>query len=165
MSRKADPCTCHYKCFTWRRQSKKKSLELAVPFYRRALPETSLGEWSRREIETALEMLERDTHAAANAGAQLLRIYVARRHGGRTEAATTEELARQTPTLAQRSLWPDFVGILHNLDDVRFRPNADGREGRRRTRRALEDARRLVDASSTDRGRASSTNGRARDAT
>lgn len=131
----------------------------------RAQPKTSLGEWSTREIENALEMVDDDPRAAANAGAQLLRVFVARRYGAGTEAATTEELARRTPTLTLRSLWPDLVGILNSFDDVRFRPNGDGSERRRRTRRALDDTRQLIEAASPARGRERSANARARDAT
>jgi hypothetical protein len=100
--------------------------------------------------------LEADPRQAASAGAHLLRVYMARRFGSETEAATTEELERKTPALAERTLWPDFVRILHSFDDERFRPHAvalDSEASRRRSggsariRGALEDSRRLVEAS------------------
>jgi hypothetical protein len=74
---------------------------------------------------------------------------MARRFGSETEAATTEELERRTPALAERTLWPDFVRILHSFDDERFRPARDGAraQGGARIRSALEDSRRLIEAS------------------
>ena len=127
---------------------------------RRAEPAMSLADWSRQEVDRALGTLESDPHQAANTGALLLRTYMARRYGGGTDAATTEELERRAPTLAQRSLWPDFIRILRNFDDVRFRPGGDAEERRRRTRRALEDSLRLVDAAAGDPRRGDPKSGR-----
>jgi hypothetical protein len=115
-------------------------------------PAISLGEWSERELNDVLESVESDPQQAARCGAHLLRVYMSRRYGCEAEAATTEELETRSPSLAERALWPDFTRILHNLDDVRFRPNgpSSGAEVRARTRRALEDALRLVAASRPD---------------
>jgi len=119
---------------------------------REAAP-AGLREWSERELGLALEALEREPREAASAGAHLLRVYMSRRFGGNPLAATTEELEAETPSLAVRALWPDFVRILHNLDDVRFRPAGSAGEsvGRARIRRALEDSLRLVAASLPER--------------
>ncbi len=117
----------------------------------RVIPErpraTSLFDWTERELAEALEVLEADPRRAASVGAHLLRVYMARRFGSETEAATTEELERRPPALAERTSWPDFVRILHSFDDERFRPAADGTPGGARIRSALEDSRRLIEAS------------------
>ena len=118
-------------------------------------PTVSLWEWTERELAEAVAALEADPRQAASAGAHLLRVYMARRFGSETEAATTEELERKTPALAERTLWPDFVRILHSFDDERFRPHAVALDaeaarsssGSGRIRSALEDSRRLVEAS------------------
>jgi len=74
---------------------------------------------------------------------------MARRFGSKTEAATTEELERHTPALAEQSPWPDFVRILHSFDAQRFRPTAKNSSGAEeaRVRSALEDSQRLIEAS------------------
>ena len=117
----------------------------------RVIPErpraTSLFDWTERELDEALEVLEADPRRAASVGAHLLRVYMARRFGSETEAATTEELERRPPALAERTSWPDFVRILHSFDDERFRPAAEGTSGGARIRSALEDSRRLIEAS------------------
>jgi hypothetical protein len=113
-----------------------------------------LWQWATDELDGALDALERDPRRAANVGARLLRVYMSRRFGSATQAATTLELERHAPSLAERSLWPDFLRILHNLDDVRFRPKAashgpgaGSRADSGRIRSALEDSRALVEAS------------------
>lgn len=113
------------------------------------LPPVSLFEWTERELGQALETLQADPRRAASVGAHLLRVYMARRFGSETEAATTEELERRRPALAERTLWPDFVRILHNFDDVRFRPSEESPRspGDPRIRSALEDSRQLIEAS------------------
>jgi hypothetical protein len=117
-------------------------------------PGASLWQWASDELGGALDALEFDPRSAANAGARLLRIYMSRRFGSNTQAATTRELERHEPSLAERSQWPDFLRILRNLDDVRFRPEAASSAPRGgspadhgRIRSALEDSRRLVEAS------------------
>lgn len=112
-------------------------------------PGRSLFDWTEHELGEALDALEADPRQAASVGAHLLRVYVARRFGSETEAATTEELERRTPALAERSLWPDFVRILHSFDDERFRPEPEGARAPRdaRIRSALEDSRRLIETS------------------
>jgi hypothetical protein len=113
-------------------------------------PALDLFAWTDRELRDAVEVLEADPRRAASAGAKLLRVYMARRFGSDTEAATTQELERRTPALAERSLWPDFVRILHSFDDERFRPARETpRPELGRVLAALEDTRRLVEASAT----------------
>ncbi len=114
-------------------------------------PAVDLFDWTDGELREALEVLEADPRRAASAGAHLLRVYMARRFGSETEASTTEELEARTPALAERSLWPDFVRILHRFDDERFRParvaTLAARPESGRVLAALEDTRRLVEAS------------------
>ena len=112
-------------------------------------PPVSLFEWTECELAEALELLEADPGQAASVGAHLLRVYMARRFGSETEAATTEELERRTPALAERSLWPDFLRLLHSFDDQRFRSPRQGAGALEdaRIRSALEDSRRLIEAS------------------
>jgi hypothetical protein len=112
-------------------------------------PPRDLFEWTDRELEEAIAALGADPHRAASAGAHLLRVYMDRRFGSDTHAATTEELDRHEPALAERSSWPDFVRILRSFDDERFRPSPGdgGTPHAPRVRAALEDSRRLVEAS------------------
>jgi hypothetical protein len=107
----------------------------------------TLFDWTEGELSEALAVLDADPRRAASAGANLLRVYMARRFGSTTEASTTEELERRTPALAERSSWPDFVRILHHFDDERFRPRNGEAETGARVRSALEDSRRLIESS------------------
>jgi hypothetical protein len=117
-------------------------------------PSAGLWQWASDELDDALDALERNPRRAANVVARLVRVYMSRRFGSATQAATTLELERHAPSLAERSLWPAFVRILHNLDDVRFRPEAASHApgagssaDKSRIRSALEDSRALVEAS------------------
>ncbi len=113
-------------------------------------PTIGLRDWTHHELDEALSILDADPRRAASAGAHLLRVYMSRRFGSETEASTTEELERHSPALAERSLWPDFIRILHSFDDERFRPHADPAHGSPnggRIRSALEASRRLVEIS------------------
>lgn len=118
-------------------------------------PPRSLREWAEGEIQNALDLLDSDPPRAATMGARLLRVYMSRRFGGNPLAATTEELHEAEPALALRALWPEFVRILHNFDDARFRPQPERnpRADTARVRRALEDSLRLVATSLPDKAR------------
>jgi hypothetical protein len=80
-----------------------------------------LWSWAERELAAARAGAG-DPNLAANAGAKLLRRFMARRFDVATEAQTTQELAATEPLLGARTLWPEFVRILGRLDDQRFRP-------------------------------------------
>jgi hypothetical protein len=121
-----------------------------------ARPDPSLASWARERLDEAIASCEQDARVAAGAGSRVLRVYMSRRFGSETEAATTEELERAEPALAERALWPDFVRILHSFDDERFRPHAaqpPGDSSRMRIRNALAESQRLVDASTSRESR------------
>lgn len=117
-----------------------------------AVETLDLQAWSRQELSDALAALESDPSRAASIGAHLLRAYVAKRYDSPTRAATTEELERHEPALAERRLWPELVRLLHHFDDVRFRPHRQPEGARdaavqQRIRAALEGTRALVESS------------------
>jgi hypothetical protein len=103
-----------------------------------------LFDWSEREFAAAFAALAEDSRRAASSGSRLLRVYMARRFGSETEAATTEELSARTPALSEHGAWSDFVRLLRSFDDERFPP---GEPGAARVRAALEGARALIEAS------------------
>jgi len=107
--------------------------------------------WMREALDAAAARAADDPARAAHELSELLRGFLASRFGAQTRARTTPELAAATPPLAVRSRWPAYVALLHQLDELRFRPPPDDAAGseaaRRRLRSLLDELRRRVDES------------------
>ena len=83
---------------------------------------------ARAELRKAGAATSADPLAAAHLIAVALRRYMAGRFGADAPARTTEELRAAAPPFAATSCWPVFLTILHDLDAIRFRPEAQAGE-------------------------------------
>jgi hypothetical protein len=83
---------------------------------------------AREELREASAATCADPLAAAHLVAVALRRYMARRFGADAPARTTEELRAAAPPFAATTCWPAFLAILHGLDAIRFRPEAEAGE-------------------------------------
>lgn len=95
-------------------------------------------------LEAAMDRLNEDPVAAANAASAALRVHVTRRYATSAETATTEELASGEPPLGASKRWPELLRLLRALDDFRFRPVADDSLERDELAATLRAAQRFV---------------------
>jgi len=103
---------------------------------------------ARAALAEAEAAAARDAWPAAHAASRALRDYAAARFGADARARTSEELAAAKPPFALTSRWPAFVGVLRDLDAVRFRlagDPADREAASRDVADALARARAFVD--------------------
>jgi hypothetical protein len=99
------------------------------------------------ELSRARSLLEHDPREASNAGAALLREFMAERFDPSLRAATTAELRGATPSDAARPHWQPFVQLLGRYDADRFQERAaEGGDGPRTERVAecLDETERFL---------------------
>lgn len=95
-------------------------------------------------LEAAMDRLDEDPVAAANAASAALRVHVTRRWAAAAETATTEELAAGTAPLGASKRWPELLRLLRALDGFRFRPVAGDPLERDELAATLRAAQRFV---------------------
>lgn len=106
----------------------------------------ALPSWraTQAALEAAVDRLETNPVAAANAASAALRIYVARRYASAAETATTEELAAEPAPPGASKRWPELLRLLRALDGFRFRCVAEDPLERDELSATLRAAQRFV---------------------
>jgi hypothetical protein len=105
---------------------------------------------ARTALADASATAPSDPHRAADMASGALRLYVSRRSRIPATTKTTQELEETEPPHALADRWPDLLGLLRALDEVRFLPG--DRLGDARARAQVAAAIREAQALMTDLG-------------
>jgi len=101
-------------------------------------PEGDARSRAEAALKRARSLLERDAREASNAGAALLREFMAERFDPSLRAATTAELRSAPPSDAARPYWQPFVQLLGRYDADRFQGPSDTQDDGPPTKRVAE---------------------------